>query len=185
MTAPATLDEADSAGKALESFVKVSVGMTREFGIRKDGHWGKTLFAARAKASSALESYFKQIEKSFSRALPHPVKGKKGLAKAGPLPTPDKIQQAEAELRFLALSSEWATQAAVGSAQKHAADLVTSEIDECSRALMEILRAAEGDDCDAAFEGLELIVRYLHAFCDDENADLIQRRSVAIRANAA
>ncbi|GJL97716.1 MAG: hypothetical protein DHS20C06_15330 [Hyphobacterium sp.] len=185
VTAPATLEDANTAGKALEAFVKVSVGMTREFGIRKDGHWGKTLFAARAKASSALESQFKQVEKSFSRALPHPVKGKKGLAKAGPLPSSEKIQQAEAELRFLALASEWATQAAVGSAQKHAADFVTAEIDECSRALMEILRAAEGDDCHNAFEGLELIVRYLHAFCDDENADLIQRRSVAIRANAA
>jgi len=185
VTPPATLEEADKAGMALEAFVKVSVGMTREFGIRKDGHWGKTLFAARAKASSALESYFKQIEKTFSRALPHPVKGNRGLAKAGPLPSLDKIQQAEAELRFLSLATEWAAQAAVGSAQKHAADLVTAEIDECSRALMEILRAAEGDACDDAANGLELIVRYLRAFCDDENADLIQRRSVAIRANAA
>lgn len=182
---PTNLEEARLAGDAVAAFVKVSVGMTREFGIRKDGHWGKTLFAIRARASAALEEFFKQAEKTFPRALPHPVKGQRGLAKPGPLPKPETIVLAEASLCLLAATSDWASQAAVGSSQKHAADFVRAEMDECARDLLEILRAAEGDDADKAAEAIDLIVRYLRAFDDDENADLIQRRSVAVRANAA
>lgn len=182
---PATLDEAEMAGRALEEFAKISVGMTREFGIRKDGRWGKTLFATRAKASSALDEFFKQVEKEFVRAIPHVAKGHRGLARPGSMPKEERILKAEAALRFLALASEWSSQAAVGSAQKHAADYVRQELDDAARAYLEILRAAEGEDAGKASAALDLIVRYMHAFKDDENADLIQRRSVAVRANAA
>ena len=182
---PTTLDEANAAGLALEEFVKVSVGMTREFGIRKDGLWGKRLFAIRAKASNALDQFFKQFEKEFSRALPKIGKGHRGLAKPGSMPSEDRILKTEAELRLLGLAAEWASQAAVGSAQKHAADHVRQELDDAARAFLEILRAAEGEDAEQASAALALIVRYMHAFMDDQNANLIQRRSVAVRANAA
>ena len=183
--APSTIAEADAAGYALEEFAKISVGMTREFGIRKDGRWGKKLFATRAKASNALDQFFKQFEKDFARALPQVAKGHRGLAKAGSMPSEDRIQKTEAELRFLALATEWASQAAVGSAQKHAADHVRQEMDDSARAFLEILRAAEGEGAENASDALALIVRYMHAFMDDQNADLIQRRSVAVQANAA
>ena len=180
-----TLAEADTAGHALADFVRTSVGMTREFGIRKDGRWGKTLFAIRANASASLEEFFKHVEKTFSRAVPHPGKGHRGMARPEPLPRADRIERAEADLRFLAISGEWASQAAVGGAQKHVADMVRDELDECARALLEILRTAEGDAAELAAEGLELIVRYMRAFKDEENAELIHRRAVAVRANAA
>ncbi|MEE2527062.1 hypothetical protein V0U79_11845 [Hyphobacterium sp. HN65] len=185
LKSPQTMEEARQAGDAVAAFVKVSVGMTREFGIRKDGHWGKTLFAIRAKASAALEDFFKQVEKTVPRAIPHPVKGQRGLAKPGPMPKPEAAAQAEASLCFLAATSDWASQAAVGSSQKHAADLVRAEMDECVRDLLEVLRAAEGEEAERAAEAIELIVRYMRAFNDEENAELIQRRSVAVRANAA
>lgn len=183
--APQTLEEAEIAGKAVAEFVRISVGMTREFGIRKDGDWGKTLFGIRAKASAALEDFFGQFEKSFTRALPHPVKGPRGLAKAGSIPDPAVIERAEAALCLLAATADWATQAAVASPQKHAADLARNELDKCAHSLLEILRAAEDDDRELAVEALALVVRYMRAFADDENADLIQRRSAAVRANAA
>lgn len=182
---PATIEEADAAGHALEQFVKVSVGMTREFGIRKDGRWGKTLFAIRAKASTALEEFFKKVETDFPRALPHVSKGSRGLAKPGSLPKEDIILKTEAQLRLLAVATQWSSQAAVGSSQKHAADAVRQEMDDTVRAFLEILRAAEGEDVEKATAALDICVRYMHAFNDDENADLIQRRSVAVRANAA
>jgi hypothetical protein len=182
---PETLAEADTAGHALADFVRTSVGMTREFGIRKDGRWGKTLFAIRANASASLEEFFKHVEKTFSRAVPHPGKGHRGMARPEPLPRADRIERAEADLRFLAISGEWASQAAVGGAQKHVADMVRDELDECARALLEILRTAEGNAAELAAEGLELIVRYMRAFKDEENAELIHRRAVAVRANAA
>lgn len=183
--APTTIEEADAAGHALEQFANVSVGMTREFGIRKDGRWGKTLFAIRAKASTALEAFFKQVETDFPRALPRVSKGRRGLAKPGSLPKDNLISQSEAQLRFLALATEWSSQAAVGSAQKRAADAVRQEIDDTVRAYLEILRAAEGEDVEQAMAALDICVRYMQAFKDDENASLIQRRSVAVRANAA
>ncbi|WP_421792244.1 hypothetical protein [Hyphobacterium sp.] len=182
---PKSLEEADAAGAALAKYVEVTVGMTREFGIRKDGRWGKSLFAIRAKASESLESFFKHVEKTFSRALPHPAKGQHGLAKPGAMPDPARIVEAESGLRFLALAGEWASQAAVGSSQKHAADFAREEIDECARALLEILRTAEGEDSDKASEAIALCVRYMRASKDEENAALIQRRAVAVRANAA
>lgn len=182
---PKTLQEAETAGQAVAEYVAVTVGMTREFGIRKDGRWGKTLFGIRSRASESLEGFFKHVEKTFSRALPHPAKGHRGLAKPGAMPDAARIAQAEADLRFLALTGEWASQAAVGSAQKHAADFVREEMDECARALLEILRTAEGIDSDQASEAIALCVRYMRAFKDDENAHLIQRRAVAVRANAA
>lgn len=183
--APATFDEAELAGQSLAEFAKISVGMTREFGIRKDGRWGKTLFAIRAKASNALDRFFRQVEKDFVKALPYVAKGHRGLAKPGSMPGEERILKTEAELRFLALAAEWSSQAAVGSAQKHAADHVRQELDDAARAYLEILRASEGEEAEKASAALDLIVRYMHAFKDDENADLIQRRSVAVRANAA
>jgi hypothetical protein len=182
---PTTLADAEAASHAVAEYVKISVGMTREFGIRKDGHWGKTLFAIRAKASAALERFFSEFEKSFPRALPYPVKGKKGLTKAGDLPPAATIEQAEAGLCLLAATGEWASQAAVGSAQKHVADAVRNGLDECARDLLEVLRAAEDEEAARAAESIALIVRYMRAFEDDENADLIQRRSAALQANAA
>ncbi|WP_420431611.1 hypothetical protein [Hyphobacterium sp.] len=183
--APQTLEEAEAAGTAVAEFVRISVGMTREFGIRKDGDWGKTLFGIRAKASAALEEFFRQFEQSFPRALPQPAKGQRGLAKAGTIPEPAIIEQAEAALCLLAATADWATQAAVASPQKHAADLARNELDKCGRNLLEILRTAEDDDKTFAVEALALVVRYMRAFEDDENADLIQRRSAAVQANAA
>jgi len=183
--APATLDEAGEAGRALQEFAKISVGMTREFGIRKDGRWGKTLFAIRAKASNSLDQFFKQVEKDFVRSLPYVAKGNRGFVTPGSMPKDERILRTESELAFLALAADWATKAAVGGAQKHAADYVRQELDDAARAYLEILRAAQGEDAAKASAALDLIVRYMHAFKDDENAELIQRRSVAVRANAA
>ncbi|WP_421786033.1 hypothetical protein [Hyphobacterium sp.] len=183
--APQSLQEARAAGNAVAEYVKISVGMTREFGIRKDGHWGKSLFRIRARASSCLEHFFSQFEKSFPRALPYPEKGRRGVTRAGRIPAAEIVQQAEAGLCLLAATGHWATQAAIASAQKQAADLVRNELDKCASGLLEVLRNTDDEDSDQVLEAIALVVRYMRAFADDENASLIQRRSAAVRSSAA
>ena len=51
---PTNMEEAEASVEALKHFAAVTMGMTREFNIRKDGPWGQKLFALRADAARAL-----------------------------------------------------------------------------------------------------------------------------------
>lgn len=180
--APETVAEADDAVDGLASFVTVTVGMTREFGIRKDGQWGKTLFALRAQASSDLEKHLNGTQKALMAALPEPRKGKGGILQPVAPPDESVVARCEAQLRFLGGSREWATQAATGSVQKKAEDAAVNALEECCGQLINVLQHSEGETQELASAGLDVIARLQDALGQSESASLTRRRNAAAMA---
>lgn len=180
--APETLEEAEEALNGLSSFVTVTVGMTREFGIRKDGQWGKTLFALRAQASSDLEKQLTATEKALAAALPEPRKGKGGLLQPVEPAAEAILLRAEAQLRFLGGAGDWASQAATGSVQKKAEDAAVNALEECCGHLINVLQHSEGETQQLASAGLDVIARLQEALGQTESASLTRRRNAAAMA---
>lgn len=180
--APASIEDADEAVAGLASFVTVTVGMTREFGIRKDGQWGKTLFALRAQASSDLEKLVSGTKKALDAALPEPKKGKGGILIPVKCPDEAVIVRAEAQLRFLGGAGDWASQAAIGSVQKKAEDAAIDALEECCGHLINVLQHSDGETQQLASAGLDVIARLQGALGQDESASLTRRRNAAAMA---
>ncbi|HAQ35449.1 MAG TPA: hypothetical protein DCQ53_08855 [Alphaproteobacteria bacterium] len=180
--APQNLAEAEDAIAGLASFVTVTVGMTREFGIRKDGRWGKTLFALRAQTSGDLEKLFSNTPKVLEAALPVPRKGADRTMQ--PVEPADEaiIARAEAQLRFLGAAGDWASQAAIGSVQKKAEDGAISALEDCFGHIINILQHSEGETQLLASAGLDVIARLQEALGQDESASLTRRRNAAALA---
>jgi hypothetical protein len=179
---PESMDAARSAADGLAHYTSITVGMTREFGIRKDGRWGKQLFGLRSQVSTDLEKIFSSVDKALSKALPEPRKGHRGALVPQELPDETIIESACAKLYFVASAGEWATQAAVGSIQKKTEELAIATIDECFSALITLVQHTQGDEQVLASKGLEVIARLTEAVGQDENAALIRRRSAAALA---
>lgn len=180
--APTSIEEANEAVAGLASFVTVTVGMTREFGIRKDGQWGKTLFALRAQASADLEKLMSGTQKALNAALPEPRKGKGGVYVPVPCTEEAIILRAEAQLRFLGGAGEWAAQAAIGSVQKKAEDAAVAALEECCGHLINVLQHSDGETQRLASAGLDVIARLQEALGQVESASLTRRRNAAAMA---
>lgn len=176
---PETIEDAEVAVSGLAAFVTVTVGMTREFGIRKDGRWGKTLFSLRAQVSSDLEKQIAATQKSLEAALPLPKKGKRGVMV--PIPTASEaiIARSAAQLHFLGGAGDWAAQAAIGSVHKKAEDAAIHALEECSGHLINLLQHSNGDTQALASSGLDVIARLQDALGQSESASLTRRRNAA------
>tara|TARA_R110002072_G_scaffold3395_1_gene24873 strand:- start:2188 stop:3540 length:1353 start_codon:yes stop_codon:yes gene_type:complete len=180
--APQTLDDAKVCVDGLAHYTSITVGMTREFGIRKDGRWGKQLFGLRSQVSTDLEKIFATVPKILDKALPVPRKGKGGVFVPVEPEADTIIQSAAAHLHFVAGAHEWATQAAVGSIQKKTEELATSALDDCSGSLINIAQHSDGENQDLALQGLEVVAKLTEAAGQVESASLIRRRSAAALA---
>ncbi|MEE2567316.1 hypothetical protein [Hyphobacterium marinum] len=180
--APDTLDDARVAVDGLANYVSITVGMTREFGIRKDGRWGKQLFGLRSQVSSDLEKIFASVPKALGKAVPEPRKGKGGIMTPVEIAPETVIEQAEARLHFVAGAHEWASQAAVASIHKKTEEAATTLLDDCSSALINLVQHSEGEEQALASQGLDVVARLFEAAGQDENASLIRRRSAAALA---
>lgn len=180
--APDTVEDARVAVDGLANYVSITVGMTREFGIRKDGRWGKQLFGLRSQVSSDLEKIFASVTKAVDKALPVPRKGKGGVLSPSEIPPEAIIEQAAARLHFVAGAHEWASQAAVASIHKKTEEAAATLLDDCSSTLINLVQHSDGEDQVLASRGLEVVARLFEAAGQDENASLIRRRSAAALA---
>lgn len=180
--APDTLEEARIAVDGLANYATITVGMTREFGIRKDGRWGKQLFGLRSQVSSDLERIFGSVQRALEKALPQPRKGKGGILTPAEIPAEPLVEKAEARLHFVAGAHEWASQAAVASIHKKTEEAATAILDDCSSALINLVQHSGGAEQALASRGLDVLARLFEAAGQDENASLIRRRSAAALA---
>lgn len=179
---PETMQDAEDAIAGLAAFVTVTVGMTREFGIRKDGQWGKTLFSLRAKASADLEKALSGTQKALNAVLPEPRKGRGGVLQPVPVASEEAIERCEAQLRFVGGAGDWASQAAIGSVHKKAEDAAVSALEECGGHLINVLQHSEGETQQLASAGLDVIARLQEALGQTESASLTRRRNAAALA---
>jgi hypothetical protein len=179
---PATLEEAKAYYEDLDRYVAYSSGMTKEFGIRKDGRWGRSLFGLRAEASTSVEKTFEQVPRAMDSGLPEPRRGRSGRIIPAQLSPDAAIDRVEGLLYLLAKSREHANAAAVASSQKRIFEEANTRMQDAGAMLVDLVADSEGQNRSVAQEGLEITIRLMKVSGLDEEADLLRRRGVAAAA---
>lgn len=179
---PNTMEEADASIYAVQMFAAVTVGMTREFGIRKDGPWGQKLFALRADAARHMESIHQRTRLVFDEVLPDRkrTRGKPWRMQAlqGHL---DYIRM-EALLHFLYKTKDDASRAAVEGAHKTLLEHIYDRLDDFSNALIDAIRLEKVDDWDEGEAQLTALAQLMRVGGKTEEATVVVRRGVAAHA---
>ncbi|MCR9128819.1 MAG: hypothetical protein NXI12_04800 [Alphaproteobacteria bacterium] len=177
---PENREEAEAAARSLADFAAVTVGMTREIGIRKDGSWGKKLFELRTRASEQMTGIHEAARVAFKRATPE----EGGVRRSsGPPPAPgdEGYEQACALGWFLTVSRDDAGRAAVGNAHQGVIDEINTRLESLADKL---LRAAggQGEQAEAAALRLEEVTGLMRAAGASQAAEVFLRRVAAARA---
>ncbi len=181
---PQTLEEAKASYLLFDRFVAFSTGMTQEFGIRKDGRWGRSLFGLRAEASTNVEKILAKVPLALDAGLPEPRRGRSGRVIPAQIPPEAAIDKAEGLLYFLGRCREHATAAAIASTQKRYADLAEKRMQEAGELLVDLVASSEGQNRTTAQDGLEITARLMDTAGLSEPASLLRRRGVAAAAAA-
>lgn len=179
---PSTPDEAQALFATFDRFVNYSVGMTKCFGIRKDGRWGRHLFSLRAEASTNVEKIIDKVSLSLDAGLPEPRRGRTGRIIPAQLPSAAAVDKAEAMLIFLERTREHADAAAIASSQKRTAEAALTRMSEAGELLVDLIADSEGQNKTVAQEGLEITARLMRALGHDEAAGVLSRRGSAAAA---
>jgi hypothetical protein len=179
--APATYEDADAAAAALADFAAVTVGMTREIGIRKDGAWGRRLFELRSQASDNMARIHEAALDAFKRATPE----EGGLKRpAGPPPKPGEpgYERAGALARFLIRTKDDAGRAAVGNAHQGVIDEIRARLERLADKTLYSIRNNDGHELEVASERLEHAAGLMTEIGAGEAAEVFLRRVAAARA---
>ncbi|MCW5725189.1 MAG: hypothetical protein KIS81_09535 [Maricaulaceae bacterium] len=170
-------EQARKAAEGLQRYVALTVGMTREFGVRKDGRWGKMLFALRNQASSQMEKALASVDKALAASLPETGRG--GALRMPPQEVRDR---AEARLIFLAATRELASLAAVSGPCKKAEEAASERLNAAATGLLDEYRAAGPEQRAGLEAALDLVARLTEAMGEAEAASLVRRRVAAAHA---
>lgn len=179
---PQTREEAEKAAEVFSRFVAYSTGMTREFGIRKDGRWGRSLFGLRAEASTNVEKILAKVSLALDAGLPEPRRGRSGRVIPAQLPNDAAVDKAEGLLYFLRRAREHANAAAIASTQKRIAEQAETRLQGAGEMLVDLVATSEGQNRTAARDGLEITARLLDAAGHSDMADVLRRRGSAAAA---
>ncbi|TGY89974.1 hypothetical protein E5163_02240 [Marinicauda algicola] len=179
---PASPAEARAAAAALAEFATVTVGMTREIGIRKDGAWGQKLVALRTRAAAQMERIHARARKVFDPVLAPPRAGR--AARLNPVPASGmaEFEEAVALALFLKATAADASRAAVGGAHQELLNDLKTELDELGGHLLRQLRDEDGEHAEAARTRLEDVARLLTALGETDSANILLRRTAAAKA---
>ncbi len=180
--APGDREEAERYFQVFERYVGYSTGMVQEFGIRKDGRWGRSLFGLRAEASTNVEKVMEKVPLALDAGLPEPRRGKSGRIIPAQLPPTPAIDRAAGLLHFLHRAREYANAAAIASAQKRIYEQAENRIQEAGKMLVDLVASSEGQSRLSAEEALRIAADLLEAAGSTEAAGLLRRRGVAAAA---
>ena len=179
---PADLPEAKDYYAKFDRFVSYSMGMTKEFGIRKDGRWGQSLFGVRAEASRNVERTFDKVPLAMDSGLPEPRRGRSGRVIPAQSPPEAAINRIQGLLYFIAAARGHAKDAAVASSQKRIIEAAVKRMEDAGELLVDLVADSEGQNKNVAQEGLDITVKLLEAADRDESASLLRRRGVTAAA---
>ncbi|WP_339746910.1 hypothetical protein [uncultured Maricaulis sp.] len=179
---PGNREEAEQYFKVFERYVGYSTGMVQEFGIRKDGRWGRSLFGLRAEASTNVEKVMEKVPLALDAGLPEPRRGKSGRVIPAQLPPTAAVERATGLLYFLHRAREHANAAAIASAQKRIYEQVENRMQSAGKMLVDLVANSEGQSRLSAEESLAIVADLLEAAGSDEAAELLRRRGVAAAA---
>lgn len=179
---PGNPDEAEHYFQVFERYVGYSTGMVQEFGIRKDGRWGRSLFGLRAEASTNVEKVMEKVPLALDAGLPEPRRGKSGRIIPAQLPPTAAVERATGLLYFLHRAREHANAAAIASAQKRLYEQAERRMQEAGKMLVDLVADSSGQSRLSAEECLAIVADLLEAAGSDEAAGLLRRRGVAAAA---
>lgn len=179
---PGNRAEAEQYFEVFERYVGYSTGMVQEFGIRKDGRWGRSLFGLRAEASTNVEKVMEKVPLALDAGLPEPRRGKSGRVIPAQLPPTPAIDRATGLLYFLHRAREHANAAAIASAQKRIYEQAENRMQEAGKMLVDLVAKSEGQSRLSAEESLAIVADLLEAAGSTEAAGLLRRRGVAAAA---
>ena len=177
---PKTPSQVESCVQAVTQFATVTVGMTREIGIRKDGTWGKRLFELRNAASQQMEQIHEEARWMFEHALPET--GPRRRTRDLPHPGDPVFDEAEAVCDFLYRVKDDAARAAVGNAHAHLLDEFREISEKLGEDILARLRRNVSDDEDADRERLREVTRFLDVLGLREVGQVLLRRAAAVQA---
>ncbi len=179
---PANMAEAQDYFETFERYVGYSTGMVQEFGIRKDGRWGRSLFGLRAEASTNVEKIMEKVPLALDTGLPEPRRGRSGRIIPAQLPPTAAIERATGLLYFLFRAREHANAAAIASAQKRIYEQAERRMQEAGKMLVDLVADSSGQARVSAEECLAIVANLLDAAGSTESAGLLRRRGIAAAA---
>tara|TARA_Y100001001_G_scaffold139903_1_gene143016 strand:+ start:4392 stop:5729 length:1338 start_codon:yes stop_codon:yes gene_type:complete len=179
-TTPRTPEQVERCVKAVTQFAAVTVGMTREIGIRKDGTWGKRLFELRNAASLQMEAIHEEARRMFEHALPET--GPRRRTREIPHPGDPVFDEAEAVCGFLYSVKDDAARAAVGNAHAHLLDELREASEKLGEEILARLRRNVSDDVEADRARLREVTRFLDVLGMREAGEVLLRRAAAVQA---
>jgi len=176
--APRTETEARAAASALTAFAAITIGMSREIGIRKDGPWGKRIMDLRARASEQMTAIHEGARRAVGRVLPESGKARRSYAP----PREEDMDEAQAHCLFLALTRDDAGRAAVGSAHNGVIAELSDAFEHAGQGALDALRSADAQQREAGSARLHQIAGLMQALGQGESAAVLLRRGAAALA---
>lgn len=170
------VDEATLRITELETYVT----LTREQG------WGHTLVKQRNALSAVVEGRFRETEKVFAAALPteRGRSGRRGPANLGEAPDELAARRCETLLTFVAEVRASASSGGFGAARGKLLEALAEELDEYVEGLLDQLKTGGVADEPRARAFLTRAADFSRLVRDDKAADLVRRRTAAIRSTA-
>ncbi|TGY91733.1 hypothetical protein [Marinicauda pacifica] len=179
---PKTEAEADAATQALSNFAAITVGMTREIGIRKDGPWGQKLVELRNRASSQMERHHERTRKAFEPLIAAPKSERAARMTQVPQPGSEAFTEAQSLARFLLATKDDAARAAAGGAHQQLLTGLQGRLEELGGHLLNQLRVKDQDLQDKAQTRLEAVALLMTSLGEGKAAAVLLRRGAAAKA---
>lgn len=177
---PASIEAAREMAAALTQFATVTVGMSREIGIRKDGGWGRQILALRQRASAQMEAIHAAALTQLDKTVPDPHKPLPARLKLSGEALASAATRMEVFCTFLRLTRDDASRAAVGGAHAGVLDRIGQRFDMVSEMLLAQMRNTPGDS--DLTERAAVIARLMTAMGQQDIASVFLRRAAAARA---
>ena len=175
---PRTGPGARDAAAALTAFAAITVGMSREIGIRKDGPWGRRIMDLRARASDQMSAIHEAVRRAVARVLPETGKTRRPYT---PAREPD-FEEAQALCLFLTLTRDDAGRAAVGSAHNAVMAELAIAFEQAGQGALDALRSPDAGQREAGSARLHQIAALMQALGQGEAGAILLRRGAAALA---
>ncbi|MGD2134385.1 MAG: hypothetical protein PVI23_16465, partial [Maricaulaceae bacterium] len=163
---------------ALEVFAGIASGMTEEFDIRKNGAWGRRLYALKTRAARHLEAICNAAVEAVEEITPrHALANGQWAAAPEEHLDPDDVETAAEYAAFLRESKVLDQRAAFAGARAKALSAVEGRLESQIDALLRDAHA--NDERQGALAQLEALAIVVAAFEGEDAGQIVRRRAAA------
>ena len=152
--------------------------MTEEFEIRKNGAWGRRLYALKGRAARDLEQICEAAGRVVELVTPRRmIGGGRWTPEAASMLDPRHVREAVERARFLRLSKILDHRAAFGGARAKALLQLDARLDSQVDALLEL--AHSGVEREGALAHLQALAEVVRELRGEEAGHIVRRRAAA------